>query len=377
MQRLIIHFIFILPICLNAQVGSFLNWKKQQNKAYIQWEQAQKWEHNYIRWQEHTDDEYEQWKKEAGWVDEESTTTFDNQFLYEGFESNLSILKDSIAALLENINTSNETNDLLQEEINASQSQIDGMLDLIERMDAENNRLSNLNQLNEQNGTVNAERIHNLQNQVQRLEKENAQLLQGDTTGQEQIDAYQAQLLEMQALITELEKENQNLNQLQNAPPVKKMKIWAVIVGVANYEEEEAKLNYCDDDAYKMYAFFKSPAGGAIPDERIKLLIDEDATGQNISKALRYVSENALSEDVIIFYFSGHGSSNALLARDFTRNYTGVINHSDINNYINNTKAKFAYCIVDACHSAGIINIPNSKGMGQQKKSIRELEKSE
>ena len=34
-------------------------------------------------------------------------------------------------------------------------------------------------------------------------------------------------------------------------------------------------LRYTDDDAYQMYAFFKSPEGGALDDEHIRILINE------------------------------------------------------------------------------------------------------
>jgi hypothetical protein len=38
---------------------------------------------------------------------------------------------------------------------------------------------------------------------------------------------------------------------------VANMRIWAVVVGVADYQSQNSKLNYTDDDAYRMYAFYK------------------------------------------------------------------------------------------------------------------------
>ena len=40
-----------------------------------------------------------------------------------------------------------------------------------------------------------------------------------------------------------------------------KNKIYALLVGVSRYDKFEA-LKYTDDDAYRMYAFLKSPEGG-------------------------------------------------------------------------------------------------------------------
>ena len=46
---------------------------------------------------------------------------------------------------------------------------------------------------------------------------------------------------------------------------------------MASYKHMPA-LQYTDDDAYRMYAFLKSPEGGALKDEQIKILVDDAAT---------------------------------------------------------------------------------------------------
>ncbi|MBK9679001.1 MAG: caspase family protein [Saprospiraceae bacterium] len=65
-----------------------------------------------------------------------------------------------------------------------------------------------------------------------------------------------------------------------------KSKIWTVVVGVARYEHMPA-LRYSDDDAYRIYAFLKSPEGRALKDDQIKILVDEDATRDKIISALQ------------------------------------------------------------------------------------------
>ena len=95
------------------------------------------------------------------------------------------------------------------------------------------------------------------------------------------------------------------------------LNIWSVIVGISHYNVPAIRLNYCDDDAYKLYAFLKSPEGGALPENRIKLLIDEDATKTNIKNTLESIIPKLSEKDVFIFYFSGHGTSNSLLVEDY------------------------------------------------------------
>src|SRR5690606_27266621 len=80
------------------------------------------------------------------------------------------------------------------------------------------------------------------------------------------------------------------------------LKVWAVIVGVSSYNHMPT-LRYTDDDAYRMFAFLKSPEGGALTDEQIKVLIDEEATKQNIENTMREVYSKAGPNDLIMLYF--------------------------------------------------------------------------
>jgi len=84
------------------------------------------------------------------------------------------------------------------------------------------------------------------------------------------------------------------------------MKVWAVIVGVASYNHMPT-LRYTDDDAYRMYAFLKSPEGGALKNDQMRILIDEDATKVKITKAMEDVFLQAGPNDLVLMYFSGHG----------------------------------------------------------------------
>lgn len=144
---------------------------------------------------------------------------------------------------------------------------------------------------------------------------------------------------------------NAKQNNKVNNIVLSEIKIWAVIVGVAHYKNPKSRLNYADDDAYKMYGFLKSPSGGALPEDRISILVDEDATGNNIRESLKTFSKKAGSDDILLFYFSGHGIPNSLLAEDFDIRDSGILSHKFIRKQFENSRAKNVYCIVDACHS--------------------------
>jgi hypothetical protein len=130
-------------------------------------------------------------------------------------------------------------------------------------------------------------------------------------------------------------------------------KIWSVIIGVAAYRDMPV-LRFTDDDAYRIYAFLKSPEGGAVQDEQIRILIDEGATRSNIMSAMREVFDKAGPNDFVLLYFSGHGLPGAFLPIDFNGNDNKVF-HYEINEMLKRSKARYKLCIADACHSGGML----------------------
>lgn len=131
------------------------------------------------------------------------------------------------------------------------------------------------------------------------------------------------------------------------------VKIWAVIVGAATYAYMPT-LRYTDDDAYQLYAFLKSPEGGALPDEQIRLLIDEDATYRNIKEAMNATFMRADENDVVIFYFSGHGLQGSFLPVDYDGHHN-QLRHEDITFLLENSRAKHKLVLADACHSGSLL----------------------
>ena len=131
------------------------------------------------------------------------------------------------------------------------------------------------------------------------------------------------------------------------------VKIWAVIVGAARYTHMPS-LRYTDDDAYQVFAFLKSPEGGALPDGQLRLLIDEDATRENVLAAMRTTFLRADENDVVLFYFSGHGLPGAFLPIDYD-GYDYRLEHDEIRNILHASRAKHKLVLADACHSGSLL----------------------
>jgi hypothetical protein len=137
------------------------------------------------------------------------------------------------------------------------------------------------------------------------------------------------------------------------AVPVPETKVWAVVVGVAAYDHMPA-LRYTDDDAYRFYAFLKSIEGGALPDEQVRILIDEESTRNNILGAVQEIFGQAGPNDLVVFYFSGHGLNGSFLPIDFD-GFNNKIGHDEIAELFNKCRAKYKLCLADACHSGSIL----------------------
>ena len=147
----------------------------------------------------------------------------------------------------------------------------------------------------------------------------------------------------------------------------KDVKIWAVIVGVASYNSMPS-LRYTDDDAYKIYAFLKSPEGGALPDEQINVLIDDAATKKGILESMEELFAKADKNDMVMLYFSGHGLAGSFIPHDFdgSRNR---INHSDIEAIFQKSNAKHKVVYADACYS-GSYEVGEKSIMGSKMKDF-------
>lgn len=131
------------------------------------------------------------------------------------------------------------------------------------------------------------------------------------------------------------------------------IKIWAVIVGISTYSHMPT-LRFTDDDAYRMYAFLKSPEGGAVSDDNLKLLIDEDATRSNILKVMNEVFTGADSNDLILVYYSGHGLKGSILPIDFD-GYNNQIDYAEINEILKKGPAKYKLVLADACYAGSLL----------------------
>ncbi|MFA6469450.1 MAG: caspase family protein [Bacteroidota bacterium] len=149
---------------------------------------------------------------------------------------------------------------------------------------------------------------------------------------------------------------------------------WAVVVGVSEYGNPAIKnLAYADRDAKAFAEFLKSSAGGGFEEERVKILLNKDATLQNIKTALFNFLRQTVDKDLVVIYFAGHGApepanpnNNYLLCYDTDPNAleTSAFPMWDVNTALQRyIPSKRVVVFTDACHSGGISSDIATRGM--------------
>jgi hypothetical protein len=130
-------------------------------------------------------------------------------------------------------------------------------------------------------------------------------------------------------------------------------RMFAVVVGIADYQGSSSDLNFSDDDARVFYnhlrkAFPRETAAG-----EVTLLVDSKATKSAILSAINNSFSKASEGDFIIFFFSGHGGKGSFVPYDLTSN---SLTHQEVKSAFKNSSAKYRLCIADACFSGSVGN---------------------
>jgi hypothetical protein len=150
------------------------------------------------------------------------------------------------------------------------------------------------------------------------------------------------------------QEEVQNLDSKSTTYSFYEGEVYVLLVGVSNYVNHREPLQYPDNDALNLFAFLRSPEGGAIPSKNIINLVDKVATRRNILDSLNAMLTRVTKKDMVIFYFSGHGIKGAFLPIDYDGTFEKVVYHHEIYSALQQSNAQFKMCIADACHAGSM-----------------------
>jgi hypothetical protein len=135
---------------------------------------------------------------------------------------------------------------------------------------------------------------------------------------------------------------------------------WAVLVGVNEYLDKAnyGQLSVCVKD---VEATHKQIVAGGFDPDRVRLLTDHTSdelpTKANILVSLKAIADATEPDDLLLFYYSGHGDevegASYLVARDGRRLVLGdtAVPVSRIKEIIEAAPARAKVILLDACHS--------------------------
>ena len=117
-------------------------------------------------------------------------------------------------------------------------------------------------------------------------------------------------------------------------------KTYLVSVGIADYPGTEHDLRISDNDAKTIAKVFS-----VAKQATVSILLNEQATQSALLSTMHTSFMNANSEDIVILYFSGHGTPGALVCHD------GLLTYQHIFKMLKGCKASRKVIIADACYS--------------------------
>lgn len=141
--------------------------------------------------------------------------------------------------------------------------------------------------------------------------------------------------------------------------------ILALVIGVGQYQYSVDPLKYAAADAQSFHDFLRSPEGGGLPLDRIRLLLNKEATRENIIKGMEWLASKAFENDLVIIYLATHGmvDQGELYFVGYNTDPKNIlatgIKKSDLDIIQRRLKSNKVVWFADACHSGSMGEEPN------------------
>ena len=158
-------------------------------------------------------------------------------------------------------------------------------------------------------------------------------------------------------------------------------RVLGVFVGI--HPPGEDHMQYCDDDAETVYNLFRSEFQ-MLADDGVKLL-NHEATVQNIMGALALLGERAGPDDMLVFFYSGHGGTQIGPAdaqdpdgiHETLCVWDGTILDDELADALDASTAGRCLIVLDCCMSGGfakdLITAPGRMGLFSSQEDVTSL----
>ena len=162
---------------------------------------------------------------------------------------------------------------------------------------------------------------------------------------------------------------NQGINIENVAHTISKPNYYAVIIGVEKYIEiDDLPEDKIDDSAIDIYNLLIKSKNWE--KENIKLLLNENATKENISNSIiNWLNERETENDVVVYYFTGHSLKMPLLKRHKGQAYScpyditnfqyseDKITDIELDSWLDELDSKHVTLILDTCYSGKMTSL--------------------
>lgn len=121
---------------------------------------------------------------------------------------------------------------------------------------------------------------------------------------------------------------------------------YLVSVGIADYSgfpQKISSLSLTTADAKTIVDLYSKNAS-----VEYSILLDSKATKDRILRAIKKVFNKASREDIVVFFFSGHGYPGGFCA------YDGNLGYDEVRKAMSESESKNKMMFVDACRSGGM-----------------------
>lgn len=117
---------------------------------------------------------------------------------------------------------------------------------------------------------------------------------------------------------------------------------YVLAVGVSRYESSANDLHQTAKDAKAFRKLMLTQT------ENVSLITSKYATCNTIRENLKRICRLAQSGDRIVFFFSGHGSPNAICT------YDDELKYAELQKILSTSKASEKLCFIDACFAGSV-----------------------
>ena len=162
-----------------------------------------------------------------------------------------------------------------------------------------------------------------------------------------------------------------NVTRAATTADLVKPKLYALVIGVADYVNPDYKLGLPAKDAKDFASALQHQKGGLYSDVTVQVLTDRAATVAAIKDGLDWLTHITTARDVAVLYFAGHGEVEQRSGKfyllpaeaDGKKLFSTAISRDEINGALEQVPGK-TIVFLDACHSGAIVAGSSARGLG-------------